>query len=46
MLDTLYSDGVAQRLLDAQDKVTEPKRLLQLSELYDTLQNAIWSELK
>jgi len=46
VLDVLLADNVAQRLLDSQDKVDRPASLLQLSELYDTLQNAIWSELR
>jgi len=46
VLDVLLADNVAQRLLDSQDKVANPASLLQLSELYDTLQGAIWSELR
>lgn len=46
VLDVLLADNVAQRLLDSQDKVANPSSLLQLSELYDTLQGAIWSELR
>ena len=46
VLDVLLADNVAQRLLDSQDKVADPGSLLQLSELYDTLQGAIWSELR
>jgi len=45
VLDVLMSDGVAQRLLESQDKVADPSKLLKLSDVYDTLQNAIWSEL-
>ncbi len=45
VLDSLLADSVAQRLLDSQDKVANPAALMQLSELYDTLQSAIWSEL-
>lgn len=45
-LDQLMSDPVASRLLDAQEKVVDGKKLLSLSELYDALQDAIWSELK
>lgn len=45
-LDQLMSDPVASRLLDAQEKVADTKKLLSLSELYDALQDAIWSELK
>lgn len=46
VLDVLLADNVAQRLLDSQEKVANPGTLLQLSELYDTLQSAIWSELR
>ena len=46
VLDVVMNDSVAQRLLESQDKVADPSRLLKLSEVYDTLQNAIWSELK
>jgi hypothetical protein len=46
VLDVLLADGVAQRLLDSRDKVAQPAALLPLSELYDTLQGAIWSELR
>ncbi len=45
VLDVLMSDSVAQRLLESQDKVADPSKLLKLSDVYDTLQNAIWSEL-
>lgn len=45
-LDQLMNDGVAIRLLDSQEKVADPKKVLALSELYATLQSAIWSELK
>ncbi len=46
VLDVVMNDGVAQRLLESQDKVADPSKLLKLSDVYDTLQNAIWSELK
>jgi len=46
VLDQLLSDQVATRLLDSQEKVSSSTRLLKLSDLYDTLQNAIWAELK
>ncbi len=46
VLDILMADNVAQRLLDSQDKVAKPETLLKLSDLYDTLQAAIWSELR
>jgi len=44
VLDILYADSVAQRLLDSQDKTAA--QTMKLSEIYDTLQNSIWSELK
>ena len=46
VLDVVMADNVAQRLLESESKVADPSKLLKLSELYDTLQNAIWSELK
>ncbi|HEX9390618.1 MAG TPA: zinc-dependent metalloprotease [Usitatibacteraceae bacterium] len=46
VLDVLLADSVAQRLLDSQEKVANPASLMKLSDLYDTLQNAIWSELR
>ncbi len=46
VMDILYADGVAQRLLDSQDKVSNPAQAMKLSEVYDTLQNAIWAELR
>ncbi len=46
VLDILYADAVAQRLLDSQDKVSNPAQAMKLSEVYDTLQAAIWSELR
>jgi hypothetical protein len=45
-LDRLMADGVAARVLDAPSKMAQPQQALPLSELYDTLQNAIWSELQ
>lgn len=45
-LDRLLADGVAARILDAPSKMSLPQQALPLSELYDTLQNAIWSELQ
>ncbi len=46
VLDQLMSDPVAARLLDSQEKVADRSKLLKLSDLYDTLQGAIWAELK
>ncbi|HXF80245.1 MAG TPA: zinc-dependent metalloprotease [Usitatibacter sp.] len=45
-LDRLMSDAVASRLLDSSVKVGDAKKYLSLSDLYDNLQGAIWSELK
>ena len=45
-LDQLMADGVAARILDAPSKMRDGSQAFALSELYDTLQNAIWSELK
>ncbi|MET0346269.1 MAG: zinc-dependent metalloprotease, partial [Casimicrobiaceae bacterium] len=46
VLNVLMSDGVAQRILDSEVKVSDPKSALQLSELYGTLSDSIWSELR
>lgn len=46
VLDYLLSEPVASRLLSSPETVAEPARLLKLSELYDVLQSAIWSELR
>ena len=45
-LDQLTTDTVASRLLDAEEKVADGKKLLILSERFDTLQNAVWRELR
>ena len=45
-LDALLDDGVAARLIDAREKVSEGSKALALSEVYDTVRNAIWSELR
>ena len=45
-LDQLMADGVAARILDAPSKMADAKQAFALSELYDTLQGAIWSELQ
>jgi hypothetical protein len=44
-LDHLMSDAVAARVLDAPSKMSDAKQAMALSEVYDTLQGAIWSEL-
>jgi hypothetical protein len=45
-LDQLMADSVAARIIDAPSKMTDAKQAFALSELYDTLQSAIWSDLK
>jgi hypothetical protein len=46
VLDRLMGDAVAARLLDSSYKSENGKKALSLSELYDGLQDAIWSDLK
>jgi hypothetical protein len=46
MLGEMMSDPVAARLLDAPEKAPDASKTLRLSDLYDTLQASIWSELK
>lgn len=46
VLDQLMADNVAARILDSQEKVADPAKAMRLSEVYDTLQGAIWAELK
>ncbi|MCM2327498.1 MAG: zinc-dependent metalloprotease [Lysobacter sp.] len=46
VLDQLMADSVAARILDSQEKVADPAKAMRLSEVYDTLQGAIWSELR
>jgi uncharacterized protein DUF4953/uncharacterized protein DUF5117 len=46
VLDRLMSDAVASRLLDTSLKLSEGKKGMSLSDLYDGLQQAIWSDLK
>jgi hypothetical protein len=45
VLNQLMSDGVAARILDSETKVADPKQAFRLSELYDTVQGAVWSDL-
>jgi hypothetical protein len=45
-LDQLMSDGVAVRLIDSQEKLADRKLALSLAELYGSVQQAVWSELK
>jgi hypothetical protein len=44
-LGQLMSDSVAARIVDSQDKTTNPADAFQLGELYGRLQREIWSEL-
>jgi hypothetical protein len=46
VLDQVMSEATAARVLATQELVANPKDAFQLSELYDTLQASIWSELK
>ncbi len=46
VLTLLMSDTVAQRIIDSEVKLDEPKRGFRLSELYASLHHSIWSELK
>jgi Met-zincin/Domain of unknown function (DUF5117) len=46
ILDILMADNVAQRLIESPEKSPRPETLIKLSEVYDTLQGAIWSELR
>ena len=45
VLAQLLGETVAQRLVNNEAKVDDPKHALRLSELYDTLHGAVWSEL-
>ncbi len=45
LLGQLMSDGVAQRLLDSQAKVSAPDQSLRLGELHRRLVQDVWSEL-
>ncbi|BDI07027.1 zinc-dependent metalloprotease [Sphaerotilus microaerophilus] len=45
LLAQLMSDGLAQRLLDAESKVSAPGQSLRLGELYGRLDREIWAEL-
>jgi len=45
-LAQLFRPNVAARILDADLKVTDTKHLFHLSELFDGVQNAVWSELR
>jgi len=45
VLAQLLGETVAQRLVNNEAKVDDPKQALRLSELYATLHAAVWSEL-
>jgi hypothetical protein len=45
-LDRLMGDAVATRLLDSSLKIGDQRKALSVADLYDSLQGAIWSELK
>jgi hypothetical protein len=46
VLDQLMSDAVATRISEGEYRQTKANSGFRLSELYDTLQDSIWSELK
>ena len=46
ILDHVYSPAVATRLAEVGMKVNDPRETLGLSDVYDSLQEAIWSEAK
>ena len=46
ILDQIYSPAVATRLAEVGMKVNDPRETLGLSDVYDLLQDAIWSEAK
>jgi hypothetical protein len=46
ILDHVYSPAVATRLAEVGMKVNDPKESLGLSDVYDSLQDAIWAEAK
>src|SRR5438552_873001 len=45
-LDQVLSDNVARRVVEAPLRYSNDSMALSLSELYDTVQDAIWSELR
>jgi len=46
ILDHVYSPPVATQLAEVGMKVNDPKETLGLADVYDALQDAIWSEVK
>jgi hypothetical protein len=45
-LDQVLSDGTARRVVETPLRYTDGRMALSLSELYDTIQDSIWSELR
>ena len=43
VLDNLMSETIAQRILDSEVKLDDPKTGFHLSELYESLHRSIWS---
>ncbi len=46
VLDQLLNDATAERVIESQSLMADPKQAFSLSELYETLQGSIWSELR
>lgn len=46
VLDDLMQPVIMRRILDAPDKLSDPRKAFRLSELFEGVQNAIWAELK
>ena len=46
VLGQLMSDSVAQRIIDSEVKLDDPKRGFHLAELYGSLHRSIWVELR
>jgi hypothetical protein len=46
VLNRLMSDTVAQRILESESKLDDPRQAFRLSELYDSLTNSIWAEAR
>ena len=44
-LQSLYDNDIAQRLIDNPEKLAADAPVYKLSEMYDTVQNKIWSEV-
>jgi len=46
LLNHLMSDGLANRILDSEDKMNRRSDAFHLTELYDRLASEVWSELR